>query len=219
MQKELTNKKRVSPYVSAFIGALITLVGGFFLTYNYVQGQKEKAYDYMASTFYDGQYVENLNVNIVEKEEEKEEIKPTEFTGEVRNDYIGYLTIPKINLTKGFLDYRSTENNVDKNILVVSGSNYPDTKKGNFIIAGHSGTGWNSFFNDLYKLESGDKVYISYQNKKYEYEITNIYTQPKTGKIAIYRDYDKTTLTLITCTNNDSTTQTVYIAELINVEE
>ena len=188
MQKELTNKKRVSPYVSAFIGALITLVGGFFLTYNYVQGQKEKAYDYMASTFYDGQYVENLNVNIVEKEEEKEEIKPTEFTGEVRNDYIGYLTIPKINLTKGFLDYRSTENNVDKNILVVSGSNYPDTKKGNFIIAGHSGTGWNSFFNDLYKLESGDKVYISYQNKKYEYEITNIYTQPKTGKIAIYRD-------------------------------
>ena len=219
MQKELTNKKRVSPYLSAFIGALITLVGGFFLTYNYVQGQKEKAYDYMASTFYDGQYVENLNVNIVEKEEEKEEIKPTEFTGEVRNDYIGYLTIPKINLTKGFLDYRSTENNVDKNILVVSGSNYPDTKKGNFIIAGHSGTGWNSFFNDLYKLESGDTVYISYHNKKYEYEITNIYTQPKTGKIAIYRDYDKTTLTLITCTNNDSTTQTVYIAELINVEE
>ena len=62
-------------------------------------------------------------------------------------------------------------------------------------------------------------MYISYQNKKYEYEITNIYTQPKTGKIAIYRDYDKTTLTLITCTNNDSTTQTVYIAELINVEE
>jgi len=219
MQKELTNKKRVSPYVSAFIGALITLVGGFFLTYNYVQGQKEKAYDYMASTFYDGQFVENLNVNIIEKEEEKEEIKPTEFTGEVTNDYIGYLTIPKINLTKGFLDYRSTENNVDKNILVVNGSNYPDTKKGNFIIAGHSGTGWNSFFNDLYKLEKGDKVNISYQNKKYEYEIVNIYTQPKTGKIAIYRDYDKTTLTLITCTNNDSTTQTIYIAELINVEE
>ena len=35
----------------------------------------------------------------------------------------------------------------------------------------------------------------------------------------IYRNYEKTTLTLITCTNNDSTTQTIYIAELINKEE
>jgi len=219
MDKELDKKKRVSPSVTAFIGAFITLIGGFFLSYNYIESQKVLAYDYMASTFYDGNYVENLNVNIEEKEEEKEAIKPTEFTGEIRDDYIGYLTIPKINLTKGFLDYRSTENNVDKNLLVVSGSNYPDTDKGNFIIAGHSGTGWNSFFNDLYKLGGGDIVYITYQNKKYEYSIVNIYTQPKTGKIAIYRNYDKTTLTLITCTNNDSTTQTIYIAELVNVGE
>ena len=116
------------------------------------------------------------------------------------------------------MDYRSSENNVDKNLLVVSGSNYPDTEKGNFIIAGHSGTAWNSFFNELYKLEGDDRVFISYQGKKYEYTITRIYTQPKIGKIAIYRDYEKTTLTLITCSNNDSTTQTIYIAELVNVE-
>lgn len=219
MDKELDKKKRVSPSVTAFIGAFITLIGGFFLSYNYVQSQKVLAYDYMASTFYDGNVVENLNVNIVEAEDEKEPLKPTEFTGEIRDDYIGYLTIPKINLTKGFLDYRSERNNVDENILVVNGSNYPDTDKGNFIIAGHSGTGWNSFFNDLYQLQKGDKINISYQNKKYEYQIVNIYTQPKTGKLAIYRDYDKTTLTLITCTNNDSTTQTVYIAELTNIEE
>ena len=219
MDKELDRKRRVSPSVTAFIGAFITLIGGFFLSYNYIQSQKVMAYDYMASTFYDGNVVENLNVNIVSEEDKREEIKPTEFTGDIRDDYIGYLTIPKINLTKGFLDYRSTKNNVDENILVVGGSNYPDTDKGNFIIAGHSGTGWNSFFNDLYKLQKGDKAYISYNNKKYEYEIVNIYTQPKTGKLAIYRNYDKTTLTLITCTNNDSTTQTIYIAELTNIEE
>ncbi len=218
MDKELDNKKRISPSVTAFIGAFITLIGGFFLSYNYIESQKVLAYDYMASTFYDGNVVENLNVNIVEEEPEKEVIKPTEFTGEIRDDYIGYLTIPKINLTKGFLDYRSVNNNVDINILVVNGSNYPDTDKGNFIIAGHSGTGWNSFFNDLYKLQLGDKIYVSYNGKKYEYEIKNIYTQPKTGKLAIYRNYDKTTLTLITCTNNDSTTQTVYISELTNIE-
>ena len=216
---KILDKKRVSPSVSAFIGAFITLVGGFFLSYNYVQAQKVLAYDYMSSTFYDGNVVENLQVELIESEDEHEEIKPTEFTGEIRDDYIGYISIPKINLTKGFLDYRSAENNVDKNLLVVSGSNYPDTVRGNFILAGHSGTGWNSFFNDLYRLGREDLIYITYQGKKYEYKIVNIYTQPKTGKLAVYRDFDKTTLTLITCINNDSTTQTVYIAELTNIEE
>ena len=36
--------------------------------------------------------------------------------------------------------------------------------------------------------------------------------------IAIYRNYKKTTLTLVTCTNNDSNSQTIYIAELQSVE-
>lgn len=212
-------KKRISPSVVAFIGAIITLIGGFFLSYNYIQAQKVYAFDYMASTFYDGNVVEGLNVTITEEEEEKEPLTPTEFTGEIRDYYLGYLTIPKINLTKGFLDYRSPHNNVDENVMVISGSNYPGTDKGNFIIAGHSGTGWNAFFNDLYKLEVGDQAFVTYEGKKYEYNIVNIYKQPKTGKLAIYRNYDKTTLTLITCTNFDSTTQTVYIAELINTEE
>ena len=215
------NKERVSPYVTAFIGALITLIGGFFLFYNYIKLQKIMAYDYMSKTFYNAKEktVENLKVEIKEEEDEREPLEDPGLTGEITDEYIGYLTIPKINLTKGFLDNRSSQNNVDINLLVVEGSNYPNVKNGNFIIAGHSGTGWNSFFNDLYKLNVGDTAYISYQNKKYNYSIVNIYTQPKTGKLAIYRNYDKTTLTLITCTNNDSTTQTIYILELDNIEE
>ena len=106
----------------------------------------------------------------------------------------------------------------EKNIYVVEGSSYPDVKKGNLIIAAHSGTGWKAFFNDLYKLTNGDIAVITYKNKKYTYRVTNIYKQPKTGRIAIYRNYEKTTLTLVTCTNHDLTTQTVYIAELVNVE-
>lgn len=218
-KKHNKEKKRISPSVVAFVGAIITLIGGFFLSYNYVQSQKVMAFDYMASTFYDGNVVENLDVNFTDEEEKEEPLTPTEFTGEIRDDYLGYITIPKINLTKGFLDYRSSENNVDKNLMVISGSNYPGTDKGNFIIAGHSGTGWNAFFNDLYKLEVGDQAIVTYEGKKYEYHIVNIYKQPKTGKLAIYRNYDKTTLTLITCTNFDSTTQTIYIAELVNTED
>ena len=205
-------KEKNSPSVTAFIGALLTLAGVFFLSYNYIEAEKVYAYDYMSKAFYNGTDV--VVVPAEEIEEENDDGLPEEVT----NDYIGYLTIPKINLTKGFLDIRSTENDVDKNLLVAEGSNYPDKEQGNFIIAGHSGTGWNSFFNDLYKLNENDTVYVTYKGKKYIYLIKNIYKQPKIGKLAIYRDYTKTTLTLITCTNNDSTTQTVYIAELSSVE-
>lgn len=210
--QEHNNKN--TPTKTAFIGAILTLVGGFFLSYNYIEAKKIVAYDYMANAFYNGSEV----VEVIEEEATNKPIEEEELPDEVTNDYIGYLTIPKINLTKGFLDKRSTENDVEKNILVVAGSNYPDTEKGNLILAGHSGTGWKAFFNDLYKLQVGDTAYITYKGKKYIYNIVNIYTQPKIGKLAIYRDYSKTTLTLITCTNNDSTTQTIYIAELINVE-
>lgn len=222
MEKYQKDNKRISQSTTAFIGAVITLIGGFFLSYNYIEQQKIMAYDYMANEFYTKNEQTNKVENVNIEESEENPVKPVEdegLTGEITNDYIGYLIIPKINFTKGFLDNRSEENDVDKNLLVVNGSNYPDVDKGNFIIAGHSGTGWNSFFNDLYKLNVGDTAYISYKNKKYIYQITNIYTQPKVGKIAIYRDYTKTTLTLITCTNNDSTTQTIYIAELLQIEE
>lgn len=216
MDKKHNKKdKRISPSITATIGAVITLIGGFFLSYNYVQSQKIVAFDYMANAFYDG----NEIVNISEEEDKKEKLEVKELEGEVTNEYIGYLSIPKINLTKGFLDKRSTENDVEKNILVVDGSTYPDVEKGNLILAGHSGTGWKAFFNDLYKLTENDQVYIDYKNKKYTYNIVNIYKQPKVGRVAIYRNYDKTTLTLITCTNFDKATQTIYIAELQDVVE
>ena len=206
-------KRRISPSVLAAYTAISILIGGFFLSYNYIQSKKIVAYDYIANIF----YTNNLNV-IIEEDGIKREEAVTE-EGPVTNDYIGYLNIPKINLMKGFLDKRSIENDVEKNILVVEGSSYPDIDKGNLILAGHSGTGWKAFFNDLYKLNKSDVAYVTYKNKKYTYKIVNIYTQPKIGTIAIYRNYDKTTLTLVTCTNDDSTTQTIYIAELQEITE
>ena len=48
-------------------------------------------------------------------------------------------------------------------------------------------------------------------------QIEDISKQAKTGTLTIRRNRTKTTLTLITCTNNDSTTQTIYVASLVNV--
>lgn len=216
MVRKQDNKKqkRISSSTIAVIGSVILLTGGFFLSYNYMQSKKVKAFDYMANVFYQSEEVEILEHDGELQQEQKEE-----ELGEVTNDYIGYLTIPKLNLTKGFLDMRSEYNNIEQNITVIKGSSYPDKEKGNFIIAAHSGSGWKAFFNDLYKLSTGDIAEVSYKGKKYTYKIVNIYKQDKTGTIAIYRNYEKTTLTLVTCTNFDSKTQTVYIAELQNVVE
>ena len=213
-QDNKRHEKRISSSTIAVIGSVIILIGGFFLSYNYVQSKRVMAYDYMANVFYQAEEVEILEHDGELQEEQKEE-----ELGEVTNEYIGYLTIPKINLKKGFLDMRSKLNNIEQNITVIEGSSYPDKEKGNLIIAAHSGSGWKAFFNDLYKLSTGDKAEISNKGKKYTYKIVNIYKQQKTGTIAIYRNYDKTTLTLITCTNFDKATQTVYVAELQSVIE
>ncbi len=220
MFKRTVNKeykeKRISPSVVAIIGAVLTLTGGFFVSYNYIQSKRVYAYDYMANIFYKSNEDKEIASQITEETEG--ETEQPEESDTYTDDYIGYLTIPKVNLNKGFVDKRSSENDVEKNIMVIEGSTYPDVERGNFILAGHSGTGWKAFFNELYRLNVGDETYVTYKGKKYTYKITNIYKQSKTGKIAIYRNYNKTTLTLVTCTNNDETTQTVYIAELENVE-
>ena len=216
MVRKQDNKqeKRISSSTIAVIGSVIILIGGFFLSYNYIQSKRIVAYDYMANVFYEQENVELLEYDGELKEEEKED-----DLGEVTNNYIGYLTITKINLKKGFLDMRSELNNVEQNVTVIEGSSYPDKDKGNLILAAHSGSGWKAFFNDLYKLSTGDVATVSYKGKVYTYKIVNIYKQEKIGKVAIYRNYNKTTLTLITCTKFDNATQTIYVAELQNVEE
>lgn len=204
----------------AMISSIVILLGGFIFSYNYTKSKKILAYEYMNNTFDEKKEKEEKTE---EKENQdsktKEEIKKEEENNEKATyDYIGYLEIPKIKLKKGFVSKKSRDNNVEKNIFIVDQSDYPDKKNGNFIIAAHSGSGWKAFFNDLYKLEKNNDIYITYKNKKYTYKIADIYQQKKTGTIAIYRDYNKTTLTLVTCTNNDDTTQTVYIAYLEKTE-
>lgn len=215
--------KNMKPSTIAVLAALIAMIGLYMISYNYVQAKKVVAFDYMANGFYNGEEIIPSNDKDIKKEKKKhkkkkEEVKVIEDDN-YDDSYIGYLSIPKINLTKGFVDKRSKENNVEKNIIVVDGSNYPNVKKGNLILAGHSGSGWKAFFNDLVKLSTGDTIYVTYKKKVYEYKLVNIYKQDKVGKLSVYRNYDKTTLTLITCTNNDSKTQTVYISELQKVKK
>ena len=214
--KKLNKKKRISPNTVALIGAFVITLGGFFILYNFISDKKLFAYDYMNEQIYENQETQIYNVNTTEVNTDEEET-PTQNYQDIES-YIGYLEIPKIKFKRGFYNIESTLNTVETNIEIIKGSDMPDVTNGNLIIAGHSGTGWKAFFKDLYKLEVGDEATVTYAGLNYTYKITNIYKQQNTGKVSIRRNYDKNTLTLITCTKDDSSTQTIYIAELDRVE-
>lgn len=209
------------------LGITSVVLGIALLSYNYRTELKLFAYDEMNSKLFtkenktsdktDSIEVENQDQSTTEQKAQQASTTKKKQKG-VSYSYIGYLEIPKLGIKKGFLDVNDKNNTVEKNIEVVKTSNYPDVENGNLIIAGHSGYGYKAFFKDLYKVENGDVAYVYYGNIKYTYQVKKIYTQERTGKIAIYRNYDQKTLTLITCTKDDKTKQTVYIAELIKQE-
>lgn len=130
-------------------------------------------------------------------------------------NYIGYLSIPKIGLKRGFVSKNSRYNQVDYNIAIAESADFPDKEKGNFILMGHSGYGYNSYFANLHQLEIGDQATVTYKNNQYTYQLVQVDVQEKTGKVAIFRDFDKTTLTLITCTYQDDFHQSIYIFEKV----
>ena len=214
--KKLNKKKRISPNTVALIGAFVITLGGFFILYNFISDKKLFAYDYMNEKIYKENETEIYSVNTTEVTTDEEENKTQNYQD--IESYIGYLEIPKIKFKRGFYNINSSLNTVEANIEVIKGSEMPDVTNGNLIIAGHSGTGWKAFFKDLYKLEVGDEAIVTYAGVNYKYKITNIYKEKNTGTISIKRNYDKTTLTLITCTKDDSSTQTIYIAELYMAE-
>lgn len=188
------------------------IFGSFMLIgYNYFGELKERVFSDMNLQVYNiDKNVLQLNTNdIEEKQEEKKEEE------KIDSYYIGTLEISKINLSKGFVNPDSLDNTVSKNLEIVKTSDMPDKKHGNFILAAHSGTSYISYFRDLYKLVVGDIATIKYKGVIYTYKIRKIYLQDKTGTIGIYRNMNKTTLTLVTCTQDDDYHQTIYIAELI----
>ncbi len=198
--------------------AFIAIIGGLLLiSADYLKGKKEKAYQKVSISLYseiDNQKQDNTPQNIEAPETPQEEYVPTPNP----NGYLGILTIDKINLQQGFYDKNYKDNNVSKNLTFLSPSNYPDEKNGNVILVAHSGTTHIAYFKNLYKLSKGDIAKIEYKGHLYTYKIDNIYNETKDGSVTIYRDTNRQTLTMITCTKNDNTKQTIYIAYLQSIK-
>lgn len=206
-------------------GIILVITGISFFMKDFIAEKREKVFSKMNL-----ELTELLASNepIIEEQTQQEEtpqesIPPQEEVVETKKEeiietYVGILEIPKIDFSKGFYKKESSLNNVKFNIKILPQSDYPDVDKGNVIIIGHSGNYNNSYFKNLYKLELNDTAMIKYNNKIYTYKIVNIYTEAKDGVVTVYRDERKSCLTLITCTKDDKTTQTIYILELESIQ-
>ena len=204
-------------------GVILIIGGTLALLSDYIKEKRDVVFSEMNLALSSVSNESISNEEKVNTEVQEETINEDELTEETQKnytyeEYLGIIDIPKISLYKGFYNKTSNLNNVKFNLYVHPESTYPDIEKGNLIIAGHSGNYNNSYFANLYQLVNDDIIIIHYNSLKYTYKITNIYYEKKTGSVRIFRNEEKTTLTLITCTKDDSNHQTVYIAELIEIE-
>ena len=213
--KNIDKKEQLIKLVASFI----FLIGSFMyigrIAYNYYVELRDynKAQEFLNIG---KEEVEEIKVDIDEekiKEQPKQEEKKTP-----NYNYIGVLEIPKINIKRGFLNIKDKGNNVNKNLQVIKGSDMPNVKNGNLIIAAHSGNSYISYFKNLHKLSNDDVAYVYFNNIKYTYKVAGKYDAEKNGKVTIHRDNKKNTLTLITCSQTDKTKQIVYILELESEE-
>ena len=200
------------------LGSLLVFFGCFVLTRSYFVKLKEEVFNDMKISFLTKDIVtdgEETEVPVADNLPNDTTIQKEEVVVDY-SKYFGILEIPRIGLKRGFYNLDSKYNDIEYNVTMVRGSQMPDVDRGNLILMAHSGDSYISFFAYLYVLREGDNVFITYNGIKYQYRIVNIYYVEKNGMVLISRNLDKTCLTLITCTKDDDTSQTVYIAELVS---
>ena len=206
--------------ILVIVGSLLLIISLILFHYEKILEIKDQivnnieAEKYKENTSFNNEVTVNIDVDYVDSKSDK----PKQPTTEGSPNYIGFLEIDKINLRQGLLPKESYYNNVNFHVQILPLADYPDVIGGNFILAGHSGSGSIAYFRNLYQLSLGDEAKVYYKSKLYRYKIVNIYKQAKDGALNVYRDATVSTLTLITCTKNDKKSQTVYILELVGVE-
>lgn len=206
-------RKRKNKSHAIVIGSFLILVGlSIPLSKNIYEDQLNRNENKKIEKFFkDSTTEEKINNNTIEEKdlsERKNEDKSSE--------YIGILEIPSISFKRGFVAKNDKSNNISENIQILKESDMPDVDRGNFIIAGHSGSGRIAFFKNLHCIKFNDLIHIYYNQVKYTYRVVDFYIEPKVGNIHIYRNKEKTTLTLTTCNQDKKDSQIVIISELVD---
>jgi len=204
-------KREKSKSLLTIIGSLLIIISIFiFASYHiynfYINNQEEEMVNKFLKDIQESEITTDNSINLADEKE---------VNNEIIYNYIGVLEIPKIDFKRGFLSIDDKNNNVNKNIQIISGSSMPDTDNSLLIIAGHSGNGRTAFFRNIDKLNTNDEIYIYYGDIKYIYQVKEKYEEEKDGNISINKN-DKSTLVLTTCSQTNDNKQVVLISTLIN---
>jgi len=140
------------------------------------------------------------------------EIKETPVVN--KEQEIMTIIIDKIALNNKIYDHNSKENDIDKNVLLIPESDYPDKENGTVLIGGHSGTGKKAFFAKLNEIEINDKITLVYNNKEYVYIVDNISKDSKDGILRIDYPVRYNRLVIYTCHPNDKKSYLVINSHL-----
>ncbi len=216
--------RNLSKNAKITLSILFCFTGLVLITYSYFSGIKNNVYNDMNIRYIEQQVVlsEPLEEIIVPEEitttTTTQVVQTTTKPKDARDAYIGYVEVPSVKIKRGFVSPDSKYNSVGYNVMVIKGSEMPDVKNGNLILAAHRGNSSVSFFDKLYKTKRRDKAIITYGGKTYTYELVNSYEESKDGSLTIKRNANVNTLTLITCTRNNKKTQTVFIFELVSID-
>lgn len=209
------------------IGSFLVFIGILFLSWNFFITLRDEVYSdlkldvVLKDNNKELTITEIPEVENIPAEEEQQQPAPVEEVQEEQpapinyDKYLGVLEIPKIGLKRGFYGIGNRYNSIQYNVTMSDASNLPDEVNGNLILMAHSGDAYISYFAYLWRMNVGDYAYVTYNKVKYTYQIVDIYEVPKVGYVTINRNYNKTCLTLITCTKDKDDTQTVYIAEQV----
>lgn len=116
------------------------------------------------------------------------------------NGVMGYIEIPKINITLPI--YHGVEDEVlQKGIGHMEGSAFPtDQKGGNVLLVGHTGLPQALLFTDLNQLGIGDQFNIRVLNKEFVYQVDRITVVEPDDVSELITVEEESYVTLITCT-------------------
>lgn len=121
------------------------------------------------------------------------------------------IIIPKLNansrIIKGVDPFNSAEyqEKLTQGVAHAKGSSLPSNLRGNTFLFAHSSqdffiaSQYNSVFYLINKLESGDKIYIVYNETVYEYEVTESKIVNPNEVAYITNESNEKILTLMTC--------------------
>jgi LPXTG-site transpeptidase (sortase) family protein len=141
-------------------------------------------------------------------------VSSSQSTASITGDEV--LSIPRLNMTQT-IHTGASQSELNKGVWLIPKTSTPD-KQSNTVLAGHRFTYTGpAVFYFLDKVQTDDKIYISWHNKEYAYQVRHIRVVPPTA-MEIQAASKTPTLTIYTCTPLlTAKNRLVIVAELTGV--